>query len=89
MFELVFNDDSLFYYKIGGGWDIVIFFSLNIMMIDLFLNVFVIVLICSGFDLMVVIENLLDNIRNGVDNVVNVLELVVLAVIVNLLGYIL
>ena len=44
------NDDSLFYYKIGGGRDIAIPPSLNITTIDLSLNGSATALTCSGFD---------------------------------------
>ncbi|BFM18947.1 integrating conjugative element protein (plasmid) [Maricurvus nonylphenolicus] len=83
------SNDSLFYYKIGGGRDIAIPPSLNITTIDLSLNGSVSALSCSGFDPMVAIENSLDNIRNGVDNAVNALELAASAAIANLPGYIL
>lgn len=83
------NDDSLFYYKIGGGRDIAIPPSLNITTIDLSLNASATALTCSGFDPIVAIENSLDNLRNGVDNAVNALELAASAAIANLPGYIL
>ena len=83
------NEDSLFYYKIGGGRDIAIPPSLNITTLDLSLNASATALTCSGFDPMVAIENSLDNLRNGVDNAVNALELAASAAIANLPGYIL
>ena len=83
------NDDSLFYYKIGGGRDIAIPPSLNITTIDLSLNASASALSCSGFDPLVAIESSLDNLRNGVDNAVNALELAASAAIANLPGYIL
>lgn len=83
------NDDSLFYYKIGGGRDIAIPPSLNITTIDLSLNVSASALTCSGFDPFVAIESSLDNLRNGVDNALNAIELAASAAIANLPGYIL
>lgn len=83
------NDDSLFYYTIGGGRDIAIPPSLNITTIDLSLNASASALSCSGFDPLVAIESSLDNLRNGVDNAVNALELAASAAIANLPGYIL
>ncbi len=81
--------DSLFYYKIGGGRDIAIPPSLNITTIDLSLNGQASALSCSGFDPMVAIDSSLDNIRNGVDNAVNAIEIAAAAAIANLPGYIL
>ena len=83
------SDDSLFYYKIGGGRDIAIPPSLNITTIDLSLSGQASALSCSGFDPMVAIESSLDNLRNGVDNAVNAIELAATAAIANLPGYIL
>lgn len=83
------SDDSLFYYKIGGGRDIAIPPSLNITTIDLSLNASASALSCSGFDPLVAIESSLDNLRNGVDNAVNAIELAASAAIANLPGYIL
>ncbi|WP_339672437.1 integrating conjugative element protein [Dasania marina] len=83
------SDDSLFYYKIGGGRDIAIPPSLSITTIDLSLNGQASALSCSGFDPMVAIESSLDNLRNGVDNAVNAIELAATAAIANLPGYIL
>ncbi len=83
------SEDSLFYYKIGGGRDIAIPPSLNITTIDLSLNGQASALSCSGFDPMVAIESSLDNLRNGVDNAVNAIELAATAAIANLPGYIL
>ena len=83
------SDDSLFYYKIGGGRDIAIPPSLSITTIDLSLNGQGSALSCSGFDPMVAIESSLDNLRNGVDNAVNAIELAATAAIANLPGYIL
>ena len=83
------SDDSLFYYKIGGGRDITIPPSLNITTIDLSLSGQASALSCSGFDPMVAIESSLDNLRNGVDNAVNAIELAATAAIANLPGYIL
>lgn len=83
------SDDSLFYYKIGGGRDIAIPPSLNITTIDLSLNAQASALSCSGFDPMVAIESSLGNLRNGVDNAVNAIELAATAAIANLPGYIL
>lgn len=83
------SDDSLFYYKIGGGRDIAIPPSLNITSIDLSLSGQASALSCSGFDPMVAIESSLDNLRNGVDNAVNAIELAATAAIANLPGYIL
>jgi len=83
------SDDSLFYYKIGGGRDIAIPPSLNITTIDLSLNGQTSALSCSGFDPMVTIESSLDNLRNGVDNAVNAIELAATVAIANLPGYIL
>ncbi|WP_101757271.1 integrating conjugative element protein [Oceanicoccus sp. KOV_DT_Chl] len=83
------TNDSLFYYKIGGGRDIAIPPSLNITTIDLSFNGQASALSCSGFDPMVAIESSLDNLRNGVDNAVNAIELAATAAIANLPGYIL
>jgi len=83
------SDDSLFYYKIGGGRDITIPPSLNITTIDLSLSGQASALSCSGFDPMVAIESSLENLRNGVDNAVNAIELAATAAIANLPGYIL
>lgn len=83
------SDDSLFYYKIGGGRDIAIPPSLNITTIDLSLSGQASALSCSGFDPMVAIESSLENLRNGVDNAVNAIELAATAAIANLPGYIL
>ena len=83
------NDDSLFYYKIGGGRDIAIPPSLNITTIDFSLNGQASALSCSGFDPMVAIESSMDNIKNGLDNAVNAIELAAAAAIANLPGYIL
>lgn len=83
------SNDSLFYYKIGGGRDIAIPPSMNITTIDLSLNGQASALSCSGFDPMVAIESSLDNLRNGVDNAVNAIELAATAAIANLPGYIL
>ena len=83
------SDDSLFYYKIGGGRDIAIPPSLNITTIDLSLSGQASALSCSGFDPMVAIESSLDNLRNGIDNAVNAIELAATAAIANLPGYIL
>lgn len=83
------SDDSLFYYKIGGGRDIAIPPSLNITTIDLSLNAQASALSCSGFDPMVAIESSLGNLRNGVDNAVNAIELAATAAIASLPGYIL
>ena len=83
------SDDSLFYYKIGGGRDIAIPPSLNITTIDLSLSGQASALSCSGFDPMVAIESSLDNLRNGVDNAVNAIEVAATAAIANLPGYIL
>ena len=82
-------EDSLFYYKIGGGRDIAIPPSMNITTIDLSLSGQASALSCSGFDPMVAIDSTLDNIRNGVDNAVNAIELAAAAAIANLPGYIL
>ena len=83
------SEDSLFYYKIGGGRDIAIPPQLSITTIDLSLNGQASALSCSGFDPMVAIESSLDNLRNGVDNAVNAIELAATAAIANLPGYIL
>ena len=83
------HDDSLFYYKIGGGRDIAIPPSLNITTIDLSLSAQASALSCRGFDPMVAIESSLDNLQNGVDNAVNAIELAATAAIANLPGYIL
>jgi integrating conjugative element protein (TIGR03755 family) len=83
------SDDSLFYYKIGGGRDIAIPPSLNIMTIDLSLSGQASALSCSGFDPMVAIESSLDNLKDGVDNAINAIELAATAAIANLPGYIL
>ena len=83
------SDDSLFYYKIGGGRDIAIPPSLNITTIDLSLSGQASALNCSGFDPMVAIESSLENLRKGVDNAVNAIELAATAAIANLPGYIL
>ena len=79
------NDDSLFYYKIGDGRDIAIPPSLNITTLDFSLNAQASALSCSGFDPMVAIESSMDNIRNGVDNAVNAIELAATAAIAILL----
>lgn len=83
------SDDSLFYYKIGGGRDIAIPPRLNITTIDLSLSAQSSVLNCSGFDPMVAIENSLDNLKDGIDDAVNAIELAATAAIANLPGYIL
>ena len=83
------SDDSLFYYKIGGGREIAIPLRLNITTINLSLKAQASVLSCSGFDPMVAIESSLDNLRNGVDNALNAIELAASAAIANLPGYIL
>lgn len=83
------SDDSLFYYEIGGGRDIAIAPRLNITTIDFSLQAQAKVLSCSGFDPMVAIESSLDNLKNGVDNAVNAIELAATAAIANLPGYIL
>ena len=83
------SEDSLFYYKIGGGRDIAIPPSLSITTIDLSLNAQASALSCSGFDPMVAIESSLDNLKDGVDNAINAIELAATAAIANLPGYIL
>ncbi|MEE8058255.1 MAG: integrating conjugative element protein [Pseudomonadales bacterium] len=83
------SDDSLFYYKIGGGRDIAIPPRLNITTINLSLSGNASALSCSGFDPMVAIDSSLDNIKNGIDNAVNAIELAAAAAIANLPGYIL
>ncbi|MGS2722127.1 integrating conjugative element protein [Porticoccus sp. GXU_MW_L64] len=83
------TDDSLFYYKIGGGRDIAIPPRLSITTIDLSLNANASILNCSGFDPLIAIESSLDNLRNGVDNAINALENAASAAIANLPGYIL
>ncbi len=83
------NDDSLFYYKTGGGRDISIPPQLTITTIDFSLNLQASALSCSGFDPMVAIRSSMGNIRNGLDNAVNAIELAAAAAIANLPGYIL
>ena len=83
------SNDSLFYYKIGGGRDIAIPPSLSITTIDFSLNAQASALSCSGFDPMVAIESSLNDLKDGVDNAVNALELAATAAIANLPGYIL
>ena len=83
------SNDGLFYYKIGGGRDISIPPSLNITTIDLSLNAQASALSCSGFDPMVAIESSLDNLKDGVDEAINAVELAATAAIANLPGYIL
>ena len=83
------SEDSLFYYKIGGGRDIAIPPSLNITTIDFSLLGQASALSCSGFDSMVAIESSLENLKDGVDNAINAIELAASAAIVNLPGYIL
>lgn len=83
------SNDSLFYYQIGGGRDIAIPPSLNITTLDLSLGAQAQALSCSGFDPMVAIESSLDNLKDGVDNAINALELAASAAIANLPGYIL
>ena len=83
------SSDSLFYYKIGGGRDIAIPPSLNIVTLDFSFNGQASALNCSGFDPLVAIESSLDNLRNGVDSAINAIELAATAAIANLPGYIL
>ena len=83
------SDDSLFYYQIGGGRDVAIPPSLNITTIDFSFSAQGSALSCNGFDPMVAIESSLDNLRNGLDNAVNAIELAATAAIANLPGYIL
>lgn len=83
------SDDSLFYYKIGGGRDIAISPHLNVTTIDFSFNAQGSALSCAGFDPMVAIESSLENIRDGVDNAINAVELAAAAAIANLPGYIL
>ena len=83
------TDDSLFYYQIGGGRDIAIPPSLNVTTIGLSFNAQASALSCNGFDPMVAIESSLDNLKDGVDDAINALELAASAAIANLPGYIL
>ena len=83
------DEDSLFYYEIGGGRDVAISPRLNVNTIDFALKAQASALSCSGFDPMVAIESSLDNIKNGVDNAINAIELAATAAIANLPGYIL
>ena len=83
------DEDSLFYYEIGGGRDTTIPPRMNITTIDFALKAQASALSCSGFDPMVAIESSLDNIKNGVDNAINAIELAATAAIANLPGYIL
>ncbi|PHS00180.1 MAG: integrating conjugative element protein [Blastopirellula sp.] len=83
------DGDSLFYYEIGGGRDITISPLMNITTIDFALKAQASLLSCSGFDPMVALESSLDNIKNGVDNAINAIELAATAAIANLPGYIL
>lgn len=83
------TEDSLFYYKIGGGRDISIPPALNIVTLDFSFNGQAQALNCNGFDPLVAIESSLDNLRNGIDNAINAIELAATAAIANLPGYIL
>lgn len=83
------EDDSLFYYQIGGGRDVALPPGLNITTIDLSLNAHASALNCSGFDPLVAIESSLDNLKDGVDDAINAIELAASAAIANLPGYIL
>ena len=83
------SEDSLFYYKIGGGRDIAIPPRLNITTIDFSLLGQASALSCSGFDPMVAIESSLENLKDGVDDAINAIELAASAAIANLPGYIL
>ena len=82
-------NDSLFYYQIGGGRNISIPPQLNITTIDLSLSAQASVLSCSGFDPIIAIESSLDDLRNGVDDAINAIELAASAAIASLPGYIL
>lgn len=83
------TEDSLFYYKIGGGRNISLPPSLDVTTIDLSFSAQANVLSCSGFDPTIAIEQSLDNLKNGVDDAVNAVENAASAAIANLPGYIL
>ena len=82
-------NDSLFYYRIGGGRDIALPPSLDITTINLSFSAQASALSCSGFDPVVAIQHSLDNLKDGVDDAINAIELAAQAAIANLPGYIL
>ena len=83
------TNDSLFYYKIGGGRDISIPPQLDILTINFDFNGQASALNCNGFDPLVSIRSSLDNVRDGIDDAVVALETAATAAIANLPGYIL
>ena len=83
------RNDSLFYYKIGGGRHISIPPQLTITTLGLSASADFAALSCDGFDPIASYQNSLENLRRGVDNAVNAIETAASAAIVNLPGYIL
>ncbi len=83
------REDSLLYYKIGGGRHISIPPSMTITTIDLSLTGSYSGLNCGAFDPIVSIKSSLDNLKDGVDDAINAIEAAAGAAIANLPGYIL
>ncbi len=83
------SEDSLFYYKIGGGRDVVLPAGLNVTTIDLSFSAQASAFNCGSFDPVIAIQSSLDNLRDGVDDAVNAIESAASAAIANLPGYIL
>lgn len=83
------SEDSLFYYKIGGGRDVVLPAGLNVTTINLSLSAQASAFNCGSFDPVIAIQSSLDNLRDGVDDAINAIELAASAAIANLPGYIL
>ncbi len=83
------RNDSLFYYKIGGGRHISIPPSLTITTINLSAQASIANFSCGDFDPVASIESSLNDLSNGVDQAIVALEAAASAAIANLPGYIL